>query len=140
MSIELHVLLQSSRLPDPSQWQAEIDRLGFDVKLDPDFTAATHSGYLPVMLNGSDSGFEFDVGPASEIAETYPDFVRLSDGQDCSANFSWGGDLDEMACAMVASAALARLCDGVWFDPQEGKCHDADGAIEAARAAIEDAD
>lgn len=140
MSVELHVLLRRAQLPDAAQWQAEIDRLGFDVRLDPDFNAATHSGYLPVTLNGGDSGFEFDVGPASEIAETYPDCVQLSGGRDCSANFCWGGDLDELACAMIASAALARLCDGVWFDPQEGECHDAAGAIEAARAALEAAD
>jgi hypothetical protein len=59
---------------------------------------------------------------------------------DTVANFRWGGDLQEMACALAAAAALTRLSDGVWFDPQEGECRDAAGAIAEARAGLGAAD
>lgn len=133
MSMELHVLLEKSRLPDVQAWQAAIDALGFDVKLDPSLAVETDTGFLPAKFNGNDSGFEFDVSPVHEIADTYPEFGNEFAGRDVSGNFRWGGDLNEMACALVASAALATLTDGTWFDPQEGACVDPAGAVEEAR-------
>jgi hypothetical protein len=95
---------------------------------------------LPVKFKGRDSGFEFDLSPASEITETYSEFAKEFAGRDVSGNFRWGGDLNEMACALAASAALAKLSDGVWFDPQEGACFDSDGAVEQAKSGVEAAE
>ena len=140
MSMELHVLLSKSRLPNVRQWQAAIDALGFDVKLDPTLSLDADAGFCPAKFKGRDGGFEFSIWPASEIAETYPEFEAEFEGRDSSANFRWGGDLNGMACALVASAALAKVSDGVWFDPQEGACFDSAGAIEQAKSGVEAAD
>lgn len=140
MSMELHVLLSKSRLPDVGQWQAAIDALGFDVKLDPSLKVESDMGFLPAKFKGRDSGFEFNVSPASEITDTYSEFTNEFAGREVSGNFRWGGDLNEMACALVASAALAKLSDGVWFDPQEGACFDSSGAIEQAKSGVEAAE
>jgi hypothetical protein len=88
----------------------------------------------------TDGGFEFDVSPAPDVADTYPEFAGEFGGRDVAANFRWGGDLNEMACALLASAALAQLSDGVWFDPQEGACFDSGGAIEQAKSDVEAAE
>ena len=136
MSMELHVLLAKSRLPDVRQWQAAIDALDFDVKLDPSLAVEIGRGFLPAKFKGRDSGFEFTVWPASDITDTYPEFASQFAGRDRAASFRWGGDLIEMACALVASAALAQLSDGVWFDPQEGACFDAAGALEQAKSGV----
>lgn len=136
MSMELHVLLSNTRLPDVREWQAAIDALGFDVKLDPSLAVETGRGFLPARFKGRDSGFEFTVWPASDISDTYPEFANQFAGRDRAANFRWGGDLIEMACALVASAALAQLSDGVWFDPQEGTCSDGAGAVEQAKLGV----
>ena len=56
MSMELHVLLSKSRLPDVRQWQAAIDALEFDVKLDPSLQVESDTGFLPAKFKGRDSG------------------------------------------------------------------------------------
>lgn len=137
MSMELHVLLSSSRLPDVRQWQISIDALGFDVKLDPSLIVENQSGFLPVTYNGRGSGFEFDVCAASEVTEFHPEIGNQAAGFDRSANFRWGGDLIEMGCALVAAAALTALSHGICFDPQAGTCVDARGAFEQAKSAID---
>lgn len=140
MSMELHVLLAKPRLPDVRLWQAAIDALGFDVKLDPSLEVESDTGFLSATFKGRDSGFEFDVSPASEITKTYAQFASDFAGRDVSVNFRWGGDLNEMACALAASAALAQLSDGVWFDPQEGACLDPAGAVQQAKTGVEAAE
>src|SRR5262245_22732726 len=116
MSMELHVLADDSRLPDARRWQEEIYALGFDLKLDSTLSVREQTGFLPCTFKGRESGFEFDVFSASDIVENYPDFKGRFAGRNTSANFRWGGDMVEMACALIASAALAKVCDGLWFD------------------------
>lgn len=136
MSMELHVLIDSAKLPDIRKWQTAIDSLGFDVKVDPSVIVETDTGFLPATYKGRKSGFEFDVSASSDIISAYGDQASNFKDADLSANFRWGGDLDEIACALVASAALTKLTGGVWFDPQEGICSDATGAVEQAKAAV----
>lgn len=136
MSMELHVFLSSRRVPNVHQWQAAIDSHSFDVRLESSSDVGSDTGFLPAVFMGRESGFEFDVASASDVAEAYPDIAGRLGGLDAVANFRWGGDLDEMACALAAAAALATLSDGVWFDPQEGECRDAAGAVKEAQAGI----
>lgn len=137
MSMELHVLIAESRLPDRPQWQEEIDALGFDLKLDSSLLQLREStGFLPCTLQRRKSGFEFCIWEATAISETNPELKEKFLGRDLSANFRWGGDLVEMACALIASAALAKLCDGVWFDPQEGVCLTSDEAIDQTKSGV----
>jgi hypothetical protein len=127
--MELHVLADDSRLPDARRWQDGINALGFDVKLDPTLSVREQRGFLPCTFKGQQSGFEFHIWPASDILETYPEFEERLSGCNTSANFRWGGDMVEMACALIASVALAKVSDGVWFDPQEGVCLTASEAL-----------
>jgi hypothetical protein len=137
MSVELHVILDGSRLPDVRRWQQSIIELGFDAQLDPALNVAGDSGFVPAVLKGSPSGFEFDLSPARDIADTYPELRTQIAARDRAANFRFGGDLSEMACAMVASAALAKLADGIWFDPQDSTTsYTVEEAVEQAKSAV----
>ena len=140
VSVEIHVLLSKSRLPDVRQWQAAIDALGFDVRLDPSLMVGSGGGFVPACFNGRDSGFEFDTSSAIDVLKVCPDFEREFGGCDCSANFRVGSDLTELACAMIAAAALARLGEGVLFDPQEGACLGPTDAVEQARTIAAEAE
>jgi hypothetical protein len=140
MSVELHVFLSKHSLPDIRHWQAAIDSHGFDVKLDSGVDVGAQSGYLPAVFKGIDSGFEFHVAPASDVIEAYPDIAGRLSGIDIVGNFRWFGDLNEMACAMAAAAALTSMSGGVWFDPQDGEMRDALGAIKEAQSGIAEAD
>jgi len=137
MSMELHVLLRDSSVPTPSQWQNAIREAGFDLTLDATLSMRDWTGFLPAVYKGVKTGFEFDVSDASDITDTYPDVAEHVGDRDVSANFRWGGDLRECVAAVVASAALAELCDGVLYDPQEGAFHTGDEALETARQIVE---
>jgi len=136
MSMELHVLLAKRALPDVQCWQAAIDSYGFDVKLDSGLNVGTHTGFWPAALKGRDSDFEFDVTPVSDVVEAFPDIAGRLSGLDIVGNFRWGGDLNEMACALVAAAALTSVSGGIWFDPQEGECRDTSGVVKEAESGI----
>jgi hypothetical protein len=136
MSVEHHVLLKKERLPDAQQWQASIHELGFDVQLTSSLVVVTHSGFLPAKFEGKDSGFEFSLSLAAVIIRTYPEKAAKFAGTDCSANFRWGSDVNDMACALVAAAALTNLSAGVWFYPADDLILDSKGAIEEARNGV----
>jgi hypothetical protein len=132
--MELHVLAEESRLPDASRWQEAISALGFDLKLDQTLSVREQTGLLPCTFKAQQSGFGFDIFPATDIVDTYPEFKKAFLGRDSSANFRWGGDMVEMACALIASTALAKVSDGVWFDPQDGVCLTPREALEKMKS------
>jgi hypothetical protein len=140
MSMELHVLLQDTRVPTVTEWQQAIREAGFDLLLDSSLRLREDTGFSPAVYRGNETGFEFDLWPASDITDTYPDVASRIGGRDMAANFRWGGDLLECAAAVIAAAALARLTDGVLFDPQEGDLASGDEAIEMARQETQEID
>jgi hypothetical protein len=137
--MEIHVLLKSSSLPDVRRWQQAITAAGFDLTMEMSLSVRNNTGFTVAVFKGIDSGFEFDVFPASDTIDSYPEGKSsLGDG-DLSANFRWSDDLREMACALITSAVLAQLSGGVWFDPQDGVCIAGADAIKTAQQAIIDA-
>lgn len=51
MSLELVVRLHST-LPTRTSWQAEIDRTGLDVQLDPELDLAKAGDFSPTTIQG----------------------------------------------------------------------------------------
>lgn len=137
MSMELHVLLKDDKLPTAEQWQRGLREAGFDLALDSSLSVRENSGFIPVVYEGKDTGFEFHVYPASDTTDTYPEAKAQAPDLDLSANFRWGGDFVEMSAAIVASAILTKLTDGVCFDPQEGTFANGDEAVALAKDTIQ---
>lgn len=133
MSMELHVFLAKSRVPDFRQWQAAIDALGYDVKLDGSLAVDRVEGFVPVKLKGRTSGFELYLESGADLLKSYSNARAAVANRDVALSFRWGGDLNEMVCVLVAAAALTQLADGVWYDPQEDETRDAAGAIREAK-------
>ena len=138
--MELHVFLRDSSVPTVGEWQRAIREAGFDLLLDTSLRLREDTGFSPTVYRGREAGFEFDLWPASEIAATYPDAASRIGERDMAANFRWGSDLTECAAAVIAAAVLARLTDGVFFDPQEGELASGDEAIEMARQEAQEID
>jgi len=132
--MELHVILAA--IPDVAAWQRAITAAGFNIVLDSALNTTDHVGFVPVRFAGIDSGFEYDIFPIADITEAYPSYASQFGNRRFSANFRWGGDLTEMSCVLAASAALAKLTNGICFDPQEGVCLTGDQAIAQAKAEI----
>ena len=140
MSMEMHVFLQQSKVPSVDQWQKALKDSGFGLTLDRRLSIQTNTGYSPAVYKGIKTGFEFHLSPASEITETYENVADNIGSRELSANFVWGGDLRECVAAVIASAILAAVADGVLYDPQEGLFFKGDEAIAMARQIIEEVD
>ena len=118
MSVDQYVYLRRDLLPSSSEWQKAVDEAGLEIKFD-DFVIDRQTGFLPVIFKGSKSGFEFSVHNRDD-GEDF-DEIRVRVGErDTIAAFYTHSDLVEFVCAYCAAAVLAKLADGVYYDPQEG--------------------
>ena len=134
-SAELHVFLSDSQVPDRDAWQNEIERLGFAAVLDPAFDVRQDAGFVTATCDGYATGFNFALSPAANIVSYYPHIAaRVGTRKKC-ATFIWSGDIAEAYAVLSAAAALAKLADGVYFQPAEGTTYDGNEAVEQARGA-----
>ncbi len=133
MSIELHVFMPDSRVPNRDAWQQAIEQLGFPTVLNPTMDVRTDTGFSPATYKGQPTGFEFELEPAADILADYFHIASQVGGRDQCATFRWSSDLIEGAAAWSASAALAKLTDGIYFYPDDDTILDADAAVEATR-------
>lgn len=104
MANEQFAFLKSSSVPTREQWQQAINRAGFDLKLDPKSEPRTNVGFVPCKLNGVESGVEMYFDDSTEVMEGFSD---IAGDCDCCISFRWGGSMQDCACAMIASLALA---------------------------------
>jgi len=140
MSTELHVLLFSPKLPTVEEWQTAIQAHGFDLVLDSKLNLQADAGFTPAVYEGQETGFEFDLSPASDIADSYSTVGELLEGRDHSANFRWESDLSECAAATIAAAVLATISEGIFYDPQEGVAYRDVAALTIAQQTLQEID
>lgn len=112
MSQTQFAFLNRERVPNREQLQASIDNLGFDLKLDQDFTPFEDSGFSPCILRGEkDVGFEIFYEPASDlIAEDDEDeeFKQLVGNNDYAISLCWSSSFKDCTCVLMVSIALAK--------------------------------
>lgn len=109
MSNTQYAFLQRSDVPDRAALQASVDALGFDLKLHPDYTKFEDSGFLPFVLNGREGfGFEIYYQEASEVLADSEDLSAIAKGRDYCISMVWSSSMNDLACAMIVSCALAK--------------------------------
>lgn len=114
MSNTQFAFINKEKIPDRISLQSFIEKLGFDLKLDPDFTPLTDEGFSPCILNGeSDIGFEIYYEPAADIIEEDEKLDEIAGGRDFCISFVWRGSMKDCASAMIVCAALAKFSDAV---------------------------
>jgi hypothetical protein len=133
MSIDVHIFLADSGVPDREAWQKAIEQLGFPTVLDSAFDVRSDTGFRPAKYDAQSTGFEFHLGAAADVLPTYPHVAARIGARDKCATFTWGGDLTEMCVALSAAAAFAKLADGIWYSPEDDIIYTADEAVEATR-------
>jgi hypothetical protein len=136
MSLELYVCLQQARLPTVKAWEEALQAEGFDLTFDDEFALTDHSGFLPVVHNGVDTGFEFYLDPLDDDALPYPEARSAASDCDQVAAFRLGGDERELAAALCASAVLAKMTGGVYYNSTEGLAQRGSASIDAAREMV----
>ena len=129
MSTELYVFLEDSRVPSRDDWQLAIDQLAFPLQLEADWDLHSDSGFLPAILAGAESGFEFYL---EELPEGDPGIGLEAAPCDRVAAFRLGGDMQELVSAMYAAAALTDVAKGRFYDEEKHSLVDGPAAVEYA--------
>jgi hypothetical protein len=136
MSLEMRVFLDRGKIPNRASWQAVVGSLGIPFELDPDRDPIHDSGFSPSKIKGLDSGFEICSEPAEGFLEDQAELARRVGDRDWCISFRWGGDLNECACVLAASAALVKLCDAVAYYPDDNLTYDLNGLLEEAKRCL----
>jgi hypothetical protein len=109
MSNAQYAFLQRAQVPDRDALQASIDRLGFDLKLHPEYTPFSDCGFLPFVLNGkSGPGYEVFYAPTTEVADGDDSLLAIAKGRDSCITMVWRGSMKDLACVMIVSCALTK--------------------------------
>jgi len=117
MSIVNAVFVKKSKLPTPAAWAAEIRAQGFELELPTDFDRETFSGFLPCQYRGARAGFEYSSELVAD-AELDEDARKRAKGREVMVSFVTHSDADGLATAIIASAVLAAMADGVHWDQE----------------------
>jgi hypothetical protein len=136
VSLEQYSFLNA--LPDRAAWQAAIDELGIDLKLDPEMDLARDSGFSPCEIKGRASGFEILVEKAEDVLGIYPTLKSRVAGRGWVMSFRWGGDFAECACVLGASHALLRSFGAVVCYPDDDIVYDEATLLRELRQCLAD--
>lgn len=109
MSNTQFAFIERSSVPDRAALQASVGAMGFDLKLHPEYTPFTDSGFLPFVLNGEEGpGFEVYYEEASKVTGADPRLRPLAAGRDYCISMVWSSSMKDLACVMIVSSALAK--------------------------------
>jgi hypothetical protein len=139
MSMEMNVFFKG-KLPDTAALTRTMQELGFPVSVvPPDYPLEGKKGFRPMLLKGQETGVEFYIDDGREAIEeiAVPECLKdIDPGFDRTAGFRFGGDWNELLCAACAAAALAKLVNGMVYEPHDGVLWSADQATKEARKMI----
>lgn len=111
MSQTQFAFLRKESVPSKEKLQASLDALGFDLKLDPEYTPFEDEGFSPCELKGeADIGFEIYYEPAEDLLEEDDDeeFKELIGSNNYAISLCWGGSYKDCICVLMVSIALAK--------------------------------
>lgn len=116
MAVEQLLFYDAAKLPASAEVQAKAQSLGYDFAFNGEYDLRTHTGFLPIKVDGAGTGFEYYFVPVSEVGE-------LPEGVDPTwthASLSaTGGDFRELVAALIFFRSLAELTGGAYWYPGE---------------------
>jgi hypothetical protein len=132
MAMETHVFFRG-KLPSKAALTRAMKELGFPLAIKPATGSLEQQiGFMPMTLWREETGAEFDVYNDHSAVEEFAD-AGVDPSFERRASFRWGGSPYELAAALCGTAALAKLVNGVAFDPQEDRLLSVDDAVAVAR-------
>jgi hypothetical protein len=134
MSLEMHVFLEKRKVPNRASGQAAVDSLALPLRLFSGLDPIHDTGFSPSEIKGLKSGFEIYSEPTRAHLQDQADLRKVVGNRDWCISFRWGGDLNECACVLAASAGLVRLCDAVAYYPDDDLTYDLNRLLEDFRA------
>lgn len=139
MSNTQFAFLKRANVPNREALQVSIDALGFDLKLDPDFTPFEDEGFSPCTLNGiGDVGFEVFYEPSSDIVGDDEELQEMVGNNDFCISMVWHSSMKDCASVMIVSCALAKDF-GALISYEGEEPEPFDSLIKSTKAIIKDA-
>lgn len=133
MSVGNSVFLRRSALPSLETWAKAISKAGFPLTLDPELNVRESTGYRPGTYAGEVAGFEYAVSPARESGLSEQEMQRLGD-RDLEVIFTAHSRLHDLVALTIASAVLASITGGRFFNHEAGEWLAGEEALKWARA------
>ena len=117
MSVDLHVYLARSRMPNPSDWASAILASGYEVELEAEFDVDTFHGFLQCKYKEHLAEFEYDADP---LTDNDREALALPDDYDFVVSILSGASPQEFIPALIAAGILCSQTGGLFFDPRSG--------------------
>ena len=136
MSLEMLVFLEKQRVPDRGSWQAAVDSLSLPFQLSANLDPIHDSGFSPSQIRGLKSGFEIYSASANNHLQDRDELAKVVGNRDWCISFRWGGDMNECASVLAASAGLVKHCDAVAYYPDDNLTYDLKGLLDEVRAIL----
>lgn len=138
MSYDFHACWKGPLAITRDELEGALKDLGFSATILHDLDGA--EGYWPIDIDGLKTGviIYFDDN-LDELTGDYPVLAAALAGRDNVVQFSWGGDSGEAGAGIALAAAIAKLRDGIIYDPQDAQCLSIETAISHAKGMFESA-
>jgi hypothetical protein len=137
MSNELYAFLTKESIPSQTEWQNSINKLGFNLKIDAQLKPFEDSGFSPCKINGRDSGFEIGYEASTNLFDNFSEIGNKISDRDWCISFRWGGDLNELACVLIASASLVTSFNALVYDPDSSVFYEKDDLLKEIHKVIQ---
>ena len=118
MSMELLVILASRHAPTAQSWESALKDSHAPVQFSMRFDPSTLTGFVPVSVQGQNSGFYFLRESYQELSQTYPKLVGIKLDQPIVYSLGYGGHRLECAAVFYSAAVLVARFGGIAFEPQ----------------------
>lgn len=116
MAVEQLLFYDATKLPTCNQIEKNAQSLGYDFTFSSECDLSTHTGFLPVRISGTDTGFEYYFVPVAEVEELPEGFDQSWTHASLSAT---RGDFRELLATQIFFRSLAALTGGAYWYPGE---------------------
>ena len=131
--MELFVILAAGQAPDAPAWNKALAEARTPAVLAQGIDLSKHTGFLPVTVGGTQTGFYFLLESFPELAAHYPAVATLKLEKPVVYSLGYGGDLNECAAVFYSASVLVEKFGGTAFEPQGGIVMGAKELLGAAK-------
>jgi hypothetical protein len=119
--MDLFVILAASQAPDIDSWNRALASTKSPATLVDVRDLSKHTGFLPVLLNGRRTGFEFYRSDSfSDLAAHYPVLSQLKVEKPVVYTLRYHGDFGECSAVFHSASVLVTAFGGTALESQGG--------------------
>jgi hypothetical protein len=131
--MDLFVILAAAQAPDIDPWNKALAAARSPATLIEVRDLSTHTGFLPVLVDGQRTGFEFYRSESlADLAAHYPAISALKVERPVVYQLVYHGDFRECAAAFYSASVLVSKFGGTALESQGGVIMGASELVDAA--------